>query len=219
MKAHKFSLLFAFLLGTLILYPYAEATHSGYVAFRVIGSCAILISVYAAKIRRSVLIVAIALAVPALIQRIALPKADASALATLNLVLSFGFDAVIIAILFRNVFSGERPNSETIFGALCIYLLVGFSFASIYGMIATFQPNAFYLDPLTNLHTIPERFDFVYYSFGTMTALGAPGIVAVTPQARSISILEAILGILYLAVLISRLMGAYRSSLENSPRT
>jgi len=83
---------------------------------------------------------------------------------------------------------------------VCIYLLVGFSFASIYGMLGAFQPNAFYLDPRLNLHTIPNRFDYVYYSFGTMTALGAAGINAVTPQARSISIVEAILGILYLAV-------------------
>ena len=60
-----------------------------------------------------------------------------------------------------------------------------------------------------NTHTIPDRFDFIYYSFGMMTQLGAAGITAVTDQARSISVLEAILGQLYLAVLISRLVGAY----------
>jgi hypothetical protein len=49
----------------------------------------------------------------------------------------------------------------------------------------------------------------IYYSFGTMTCLGANGITAVSNQARSLSIIEAILGVLYLAVLISRLMGAH----------
>ena len=113
-------------------------------------------------------------------------------------------------VIFRHVFAKEQSNSETIFGALCIYLLVGFSFASAYGMVATFQPNAFYLDPRTNLHIVPDRFDFIYYSFGTMTSLGAAGITPVSPQARSVSVLKAILGVLYLAVLIARLMGAYR---------
>jgi uncharacterized membrane protein len=61
-----------------------------------------------------------------------------------------------------------------------------------------------------NLHTIPDRFDIIYYSFGMMTQLGAAGIAAVTDQARSVSVIEAILGQLYLAVLISRLVGAYR---------
>jgi uncharacterized membrane protein len=108
------------------------------------------------------------------------------------------------------VFAREQAKSETIFGALCIYLLVGFSFASVYGMVAAFQPNAFYLDPRTNLHTVPGRFDFIYYSFGTMTSLGAAGIIPVSPQARSVSVLEAILGVLYLAVLIATLIGSYR---------
>ena len=114
-------------------------------------------------------------------------------------------------VIFRLVFSRDQANSETIFGALCIYLLVGFSFASVYGIVATFQPNAFYLDPRTNLHNAPDRFDFIYYSFGTMTSLGAAGITPVSSQARSVSVLQAILGILYLAVLIARLMGAYRT--------
>jgi uncharacterized membrane protein len=87
---------------------------------------------------------------------------------------------------------------------------VGFTFASVYGMVAAFQPNAFYLDPRTNFHNVPDRFDFIYYSFATMTSLGATGIAPVSPQARSFSILEAILGVLYLAVLIAGLIGAYR---------
>ncbi len=210
LTGHRFFLLFVFLLATLILYPYAEASHFGFYAFRLIGSFAILISVYAAKIHRSLLILAIALAIPALVQRIVLPKADASALSTSNIVLSFLFDIIIVVVIFRHVFAGERPNSETIFGALCIYLLVGFSFASVYGLVAAFQPKAFFLDPHTNLHALPDRFDFIYYSFCTMTSLGAAGITAVTAQARSVSVLESILGVLYLAVLIARLMGAYR---------
>jgi hypothetical protein len=43
-----------------------------------------------------------------------------------------------------------------------------------------------------------------------MTSLGASGITPVSSQARSFSILEAILGVLYLAVLIAGLIGAYR---------
>jgi hypothetical protein len=207
---HRFSLLFVFLLTTLILYPFAEATHFGYYAFRVIGSFSILVSVYAAKIRRGPLVLAFALAIPALVEHIVLPKADISALPLLNTSLSFVFDIIIIVLIFRHVFASERPNTETIFGALCVYILVGFTFASVYRLISALQPNAFYLDPRVNLHAVPDRFDFIYYSFCTMTSLGATGITPVTGQVRAISILEAILGVLYLAVLIARLMGAYR---------
>jgi hypothetical protein len=205
----RFLLLFIFLLATLILYPYAEASHFGYFAFRIFASAAILLSIYAAKLRRSLLFLALALAIPAILQRILVPLANPSVLSISNMVLSFAFDIFVVVVIFRHVFSKDEANSEAVFGALCIYLLVGFSFSSVYGMLARVQPNSFYLDPHTNLHLIPDRFDFIYYSFGTLTSLGATGIAPVSAEARAVTILEAILGVLYLAVLIARLMLGY----------
>ncbi len=206
----KFFLLFLFLLATLVLYPFVENGGFGYSAFRIIAGIGILIAVYAIRLRRTLLLVALLLAVPALLERTLLRQPDAGVFSLLNMSLSFVFDAFIVVIIFRRVFTKEQPTGETIFGALCIYLLVGFTFASIYGMVAAIQTNAFYLDPRTNLHTLPSRFDFVYYSFATMTALGPAGITPVSPPARSLSVIEAILGVLYLAVSIARLLSAYR---------
>ena len=210
LAGHRFFLLFVFLLATLILFPYAEGSHFGSYAFRVIASLTVVASVYAANIHRSLLIFAIVLAVPALFERVVLPKVTAHSFSIFNSVLILVFDVVIVVVIFRHVVAAEQPTSETIFGALCLYVLVGFTFASVYAMVAAFQPNAFYLDPRTNLHNVPGRFDFIYYSFCTMTSLGAAGITAVSSQARSFSILEAILGVLYLAVLIARLIATYR---------
>jgi hypothetical protein len=212
LTGRRFSLLFVLLLGMLILHPYSETSRVGYYAFRLTASAAVLISVYAARIHRGLLIVALILAIPTIFQRVVMSKTDANTFSVSNMVLSLVFDVVIIVVIFRHVFAKEQANSETIFGALCVYLLAGFSFANIYGMVEAFQPTAFYLDPQTNLHLIPNRSDFVYYSFATMTSLGAAGITPVSAQARSVSILEAILGVLYLAVLIARLIGAYRSN-------
>jgi hypothetical protein len=212
LTSHGFLLLFVFLLATLILFPYAEARHIGDYAFRVIGSCAIVVSVYAAKLHRSMLIFALVLAIPALLERILLPEINATGFFIINHILALFFDVMIVVLIFRHVLSAEQPTSETIFGALCIYLLIGFTFARIYSLVAAFQPNAFYLDPRTNLHHIPNRFDFIYYSFGVMTTLGATGITPVSSQARSFSIFEAIVGILYLAVLIAGLIATYRPS-------
>src|SRR6267143_1050413 len=170
LTGHRFFLLFVFLLATLILFPYAEASHFGSYAFRVIGGFAIVVSVYAAKIHRSLLLFVMALAIPTLFERIVLPKVNAHSFYIFNIALTLVFDVVIVVVIFRHVLAAEQPTSETIFGALCLYLLVGFTFASVYGMVAAFQPSAFYLDPRTNLHNVPDRFDFIYYSFGTMTS-------------------------------------------------
>ncbi len=207
---HKFFVLFVYLLLALVLYPNLINAGYGYLVFRIVGSAGILLTVYAISLRRSMLFAGLLLAVPAFLHRILLLEADAGLFPLLGIVLSFVFDVFVVVVIFRRVFAREQPDSETVFGALCIYLLVGFSFASAYAMVARLQPRAFYLDPLTNLHAFPDRFDFVYYSFATMTSVGAAGITAISNQARALSITEAILGVLYLAVLIARLMGAYR---------
>jgi Ion channel len=207
---HRFLLLFLFLLVTLIVYPYTEHRGFGFYAFRALGSTVIALSVYVVSFRRGLAVVALILAIPALVQHLVQPSLGAGFLPLVNLVLSFAFDLWIVVVIFRRVFADVRITSETIFGALCIYLLNGMSFASVYGLVADLQPKAFFLDPLVNRHIVPDRFDLIYYSFGMMTQLGAAGITAVTDQARSLSVLEAILGQLYLAVLISRLVAAYR---------
>jgi hypothetical protein len=206
----KFCLLFLFFFAILIFYPYVQNGGFGYFAFRVVSSAGILVAVYAIRLRRTLLLVALLLAVPAVLERMMLREPDTGLLSILSIVLSFAFDVFIVAVIFRRVFGNEQPNSETIFGALCIYLLVGFAFASLYGMVAAIQPKAFYLDPRTNLHAIPNKFDFIYYSFATMVSLGAAGITAVSAPARSLSVIEAIIGVLYVAVLIARLISAYR---------
>jgi hypothetical protein len=207
---HRFLVLFLFLLATLIAYPYTENSGFGFYAFRVLSGGIIALSVFVVSFRRGLAVVAVLLAIPASVQRLLHPNLTAGVLPMANLILSFAFDLWIVIAIFRRVFANARITSETIFGALCIYLLNGLSFASVYGLVADLQPSAFFLSPGVNRHTVPDRFDFIYYSFGMMTQLGAAGITAVSDQARSISVIEAILGQLYLAVLISRLVSAYR---------
>lgn len=207
----RFLVLFLFLLASLALYPFAENNRSGYVAFRFVGSAIIVLSVYAISFRRSIVILGLVLAVPRLIQHYLEFRADAGAIAALSVCLSFAFDVFIVVIMLRRVYLTDRPTNETIFGALSIYILIAYTFASVYGMVETLLPHSFYLDPATNTHSIPNRFDFVYYSFGSMTSLGAAGMIAVSNQARSLTVIQSMLGIFYLAVLIARLMAAYRA--------
>jgi hypothetical protein len=207
----KFAALFLFLLAYLVLFPYAQHAGFPYLTFRVFGAVITVLSIYAVSFRRGFVLSAVVLAVPALVQRIVLPSADAGVLPMLSNVLSLAFDVFVVVAIFRRVFLKDEPTKEAIFGALCIYLLVGFSFSNLYAMLAAVQPRAFHLDPSLNPHGVPDRFDFIYYSFANLTCLGAAGIIPVSGQARSVSLIEAILGVLYLAVLISRLLAAHHA--------
>ena len=213
---HKFFLLFLFLLSDLVLYPYMGNTGVRYYVFRMVAVAVTLMSVYAVSFRRGLIFVALILAGPAFVEHAIIFRTALVPASVFPIVLSFTFDIFIIVVIFRRVFAREEPTAETIFGAVCIYLLIGFSFTRLYAIIAIIQPHAFYLDPAINPHAVPVGFDFIFFSFGSMTTAGAAGIAAASPQVRSLSMIESLLAVLYLAVMISRLMGAYRPNQPGS---
>jgi hypothetical protein len=82
--------------------------------------------------------------------------------------------------------------------------------------LETIQPGSFSAGEILEQH---QRIAFTYYSFVTLTTLGYGDINPLSPQAGTLAILEAIIGQLYLAVLIARLVGMHISqSRENKAR-
>ncbi len=213
---HKFFLLFLFLLAYLAVYPYMGDTGARYYVFRLLSAAVTLMCVYAVSFRKGLIFVALILAVPTIAAHAIVFRSSMVPASVINVILSFAFDVFTIGIIFRRVFAREKPEAETIFGAVCIYLLIGFFFARLYAILAILQPHAFYLDPASNLHPVPVGFDFIYFSFGSMTTAGAAGIAAASPQVRSVSMIESVLAVLYIAVMIARLMGAYRPDQNSS---
>ena len=212
----KFFLLFLFLLSYLALFPYMDNTGARYYVFRLVSAAVTLMCVYAVSFRKGLIFVALILAVPSIVAHTIVFRPGMAPAWVLNVIVSFAFDVFTIVVIFRRVFVREKPEAETIFGAVCIYLLIGFSFARLYAILAIVQPHAFYLDPAVNLHPVPVGFDFIFFSFGSMTTAGAAGIAAASPQVRSVSMIESVLAVLYIAVMIARLMGAYRPNQDGS---
>jgi hypothetical protein len=158
-SGHKFFLLFLFLLSDLALYPYVGDSGLRYQMFRMVGAAVTLMSVYAVSFRRGLIFVALILAGPSFVEHGIVFRTRLVPASAFAVVLSFAFDVFIIVVIFRRVFAREEPNAETIFGAVCIYLLIGFSFARLYAII---RPHAFYLDPAVNPHVVPVGFDFIF---------------------------------------------------------
>jgi len=137
---YRFTLLFFFLLSTVMAFPYTEHTGFGSWAFRVLSALVIAFSVFVLSFRRGLLVVAILLAIPSVVQHIVRPRVTPGFFPLFNLTLSFAFDLWVVVTIFRRVFADVEITSETIFGALCIYLMNGLSFASVYEACTPGQP-------------------------------------------------------------------------------
>jgi hypothetical protein len=114
-------------------------------------------------------------------------------------------------LIFSRVLKDKKVTSDTLYGAICVYILIGLTWSFFYVLILTNSHDAFYINPVNNLDNIINWNDLAYYSFITLTTLGYGDITPVAPIARSMAFLEAILGQVFLTIIIARLVGLYIS--------
>jgi hypothetical protein len=120
------------------------------------------------------------------------------------------FFAVLSWLIMTRVFRRGGITIYRIFGAIAVYLLLGMLWGELYILIYLLQPGSFYFDPSTQFGE-PPLSELVYFSFTTLTTLGFGDIVPVHPVARSMATLEALVGQLYPAVLLARLVTLYKT--------
>jgi len=108
-----------------------------------------------------------------------------------------------MAATARYAFRPGTVDAERIFAALDAYLLAGLTFGVAYWVIEMSVPGSF--RGATGLGLS----DSIYFSFVTIATLGYGDIVPVSETARAVTILEAVGGQMYLAVLVARLVSLY----------
>jgi len=125
------------------------------------------------------------------------------------------FQAMVVYVLLHYVFDATRVNRDVIYAACAAYFLIGGVFVPIYGSIETVTfaiegSHAFADGGVTTDGVVPWQ-TFIYYSYSTLTTLGYGDILPVTMVARSAAALEAMIGVLYMAIIIARLVSLYNA--------
>ncbi len=127
---------------------------------------------------------------------------------TLSFVISYitiiNFFIYLQVLSITQIVHSKKVETNTIFGAMNIYIIAGLIWAYVFVLLQHFDPTAFHMPAYEAHNNIIEV--FTYYSFVTLTTLGFGDIVATSSQARMLSVLEAIFGQLYLAIVIAKLV-------------
>jgi hypothetical protein len=126
-------------------------------------------------------------------------------------VLARGSAAVALAalggVIGRAAFGLGRVTWHRIQGAVALYIILGLLFAHLYGLLNVLVPEAFINVPSgLNPHAVFYRGHLLYFSFVTLTSIGYGDIVPLHPLARSLAIWEAVIGQLFPATLLARLV-------------
>jgi voltage-gated potassium channel Kch len=150
---------------------------------------------------RRILVALVPLSVVAIGVRFAewfVPNALLPALGEMSTLLAMLVLAVAVGF---TVFGSGQSVGERILGAVVLYLLIGIAFAVIYEIIAAHHPHAF--SGVIVDHGVAR---WVYFGFVTLTTVGFGDIVAAAREARAMTILEALIGQLYPAIILARLV-------------
>jgi hypothetical protein len=116
--------------------------------------------------------------------------------------------AYVTILVFSALLKSKEVTSTIIWQAISVYLLIGLTWASLYLFLDLTTPGSF----LDNSNPGAElSYPMItYYSFVTLATLGYGDIVPMTSAARGLAVLEVLTGVLYMAILISRLVGTWQ---------
>ena len=114
---------------------------------------------------------------------------------------------VLGGVVAGAVFGPGRVTWHRVQGGVALYLIVALLFAHLYGLLAVLVPEAFSNVPIgLNPHSVFFRGRLLYFSLVTLTTTGYGDIVPLHPVARSLATLESVIGQLFPATLLARLV-------------
>jgi hypothetical protein len=202
-KGDTYGLLLGLILATYVVM--AALDHGLWARFIVSAmlGCVLLLALHTSHVRGRalqvatglVVLVALSTLVQALLDR---HGNDGTTFLMFVLVLAAPF-VVLVRILRHRVIS-----TETILGALCVYVLLGLAFAGIYGGMNDIEGGKFFVQ-----HTADNSIDFLYFSFVVLTTLGFGDLTPAPNMARVVVTFEALIGQIFLVTLVARLMSLY----------
>jgi voltage-gated potassium channel len=206
-----FSLLLASLMILLVLAPQFEDSFIGAILLHAGLTAVFMTGVIANRQQRVVFRASLIIAV------VAIPITWV-AFVTESVIVSLGQYAVTVlfcgvtgALILSAVLREYLGAIQAVLGAICVYLLIGLAWATIYAAIERIEPQSFDFNHHRTIttssgqtHTVFSQ--QVYFSFVTMSTLGYGDVTPRTPLAETATWMQSVVGQLYIAILIARLV-------------
>jgi hypothetical protein len=190
-----------------ILRPFLEDLIGAGLLMDIFVSVILLAGIYAVSEKKHVFYISLIIASPALAVHWARYFVKVPFAFLVGHIFGALFYAFVAIVILNFLFREKVITGDMIIGAICVYLMIGMMWASIYSMLEILYPGSFQISEEIG----SDLSHFSYFSFVTLSTLGYGDITPMTAPTRSLSVLEAITGQLYIAILVARLVGIHIS--------
>ena len=184
------------------VYPLLETAGRGQFLFSLFFTLVLVNVVYTVSRRGRVFYLVIGLTLVTLIVDWVGNVIELPAEPLLRAFLNVALLGLVDVVILQDVLRAEKVTAEKVYGGVCVYLILGIQCAILLAALAAQDPSALSV-PLESGRPMTQM---LYFSFVTMTTLGYGDISAYSTAARVLASVQALLGQLYLTVLVARLV-------------
>jgi hypothetical protein len=191
-------------LFAVIAYPFLQNDRVGATVLGVISVVAVGLAIGVVRNTPALSVLAVAVGLPTValtITEALLPASDPVALA--SGVLHAVFYGYVTYSLICYLFHDERVSTDELWAIAAAFTVVAWTFAHVYVVVAVLFPGS--IEPIGD-NGADRFFDLLFFSFTNLTSVGLSEILPTGDHARSVVILEQVAGVLYVAMVISRLV-------------
>jgi Ion channel len=203
------SFLLIALFALLLLYPFFAGRVMAHAFWDICTSAILLLGIYAISHGRRHWVIALVLAIAVLGTKWSSYVIANERLLLVNYGLAAIFSTFTACLLLADVLRKGAVTADKIYGALCVYLLIGLTWGFMFLTLEEVQPGSFLFGQARFSGIEKDPATLVYFSFVTLSTVGYGDITPFSPPARSFAFMEAIIGQIYLAVLVARLVGLH----------
>jgi hypothetical protein len=207
---YRFGYVLALILATLAVSLAAPQGDLGHFTIVLLQAATLVAAVIASRAHRWVVALSVAAAVlgigGALVALIGTNEFDEGGAVIVALPYVLLTPLAIISGLVKHFREEGGVTMQTMFGVLCLYLLIGLMFGVAFGLIDDATDGGFFEQGSVER----QRDDFLYFSFSTLTTTGYGDLTAGTDLGRSLSITEALIGQIYLVTVVAVIVGNLR---------
>lgn len=204
-RRHPSAILLLVQLLGLLLYPLLESTRAGPVALDAFGIVVLVITTGMVRRTPGLTWISACIALPAMLLLLLQAIVDADYLHPWSAALEAVFYFYAAGSLIAYMLQDHHASTDELFAAAATFTLLAWAFAYLFLVLQAWQPGSF--SAALNPEAQRSWTELMFLSFALLSSTGIGDVIPVKPMARAIASIEMFVGVMYLAAVVSRLIG------------
>jgi len=204
-RRHPSAILLCVQLLGMVTYPFIEGTDAGRIAFGVFGIAVLIVTTRMVRTTPGLTWVSAGIALPAIVLQIVQALHPQPGLLAISAGLEAVFYFYAAGSLIAYMMADRHATTDELFAAGATFTLIAWAFTWLFILLQALRPGSF--AAAVNADQLRSWTELMYLSFALLSSTGIGDVIPLSPIARAVASIEMFVGVMYLAAVVSRLIG------------